>query len=167
VDGNEGRCHWLTRVRRIAGRMGVYRICPVLSGGWSVANRWRQRPLGVRGERAAARYLKKLGYIVVARGDRSRFGELDVVAVDGRTVVFVEVKTRRSAALDHPADAVHGDKQRRLTRAATAYLKRHRLLDYPVRFDVVAVTWPQAARRPRIEHFRNAFEATGDPFSLF
>lgn len=147
--------------------MGADRVRRVLAGGWAVAIRWRHLPLGLRGERAAARHLRKLGYIVVARGDRSRFGELDLVAVDGRTVVFVEVKTRRSAAVDHPADAVHEEKQRRLTRAATAYLKRHRLLDYPVRFDVVAVTWPQGARRPHIEHFRGAFEATGDPASLF
>jgi len=83
------------------------------------------------------------------------------VAVDGRTVVFVEVKTRASQDQGHPVDAVDADKQRRLTRLAVAFLKRHGLLEYPARFDVVAVTWPDGQRKPAIEHFPNAFEAVG------
>jgi len=124
-------------------------------------------PLGPRGERAAARYLRRQGYKIVARGERSPLGEIDLVAVDGRTVVFVEVKTRESQDGGHPADAVTPDKQRRLTRLALAYLKRHRLLENPARFDVVAITWPAGARQPTIEHLRAAFEATGfkGPFS--
>ena len=118
-------------------------------------------PLGPRGEQAAARYLRRQGYKIVARGERSPLGEIDLVAVDGRTVVFVEVKTRESQDSGHPADAVTPDKQRRLTRLALAYLKRHRLLENPARFDVVAITWPAGARQPTIEHFRAAFDATG------
>ena len=120
-----------------------------------------QKPLGQRGEAAAARYLKRLGYKVVARGDRSIGGELDLVAVDGRTIVFVEVKTRRSQEPGRPAEAVDGVKQRRLTRAAEVFLKRHGLLDYPARFDVVAVTWAEDGHRPGIEHFQDAFEMVG------
>jgi len=116
--------------------------------------------LGRRGETAARRFLKRKGYKIVARGDCSRPGELDLVAVDGRTVVFVEVKTRRSQEAGHPAEAVDAAKQRRLTRLAVTYLKRHGLLEYPARFDVVAVTWA-AGQRPQIEHFENAFEAVG------
>ena len=127
---------------------------------WRVA--WRRyRSLGQRGERAAARFLRRAGYRIVGRRDRGRLGEIDLVAIDGRTIVFVEVKTRRSHDTGHPAEAVGLEKQRRLTRLALAYLKRHDLLEYPARFDVVAVTWPSGARRPRIEHFRNAFEAVG------
>jgi putative endonuclease len=126
---------------------------------------WRRffphEPLGQRGEKAAARFLKRLGYHIVARGDRSSTGELDLVAVDGRTVVFVEVKTRQSQESGHPTEAVDADKQARLTRLALAYLKRHRLLEHPARFDIVAVTWPEGARRPTIEHYPNAFEAVG------
>jgi len=118
-----------------------------------------RRTLGRRGEAAAARYLRRQGYTIVARGDRSPWGELDLVAVDGRTVVFVEVKTRRSHDRGHPAEAVDRDKQRRVTRAALAYLKRHQLLETACRFDVVAVTWPHELRRPIIEHFLAAFEA--------
>jgi len=123
---------------------------------------WPQgKSLGQRGEAAAARFLKKKGYILVARSDRMRLGEIDLVAVDGRTVVFVEVKTRRSHETGHPAEAVDEDKQRRLTRLALTYLKRHNLLEYPARFDVVAVTWADDRREPAIEHFENAFEAVG------
>jgi putative endonuclease len=125
--------------------------------------RWLRRPqtLGQRGEAAAARYLRRLGYTIIATGQRLRQGEIDLVAVDGRTLVFVEVKTRTSTQAGHPADAVDVEKQRRLTRLALAYLRRHDLLDCPTRFDVVAVTWPDEDRPPRIEHFKGAFSAQG------
>lgn len=122
---------------------------------------WPERSLGQRGEAAAARYLRRRGYRIVARGDRAVLGELDLVAVDGRTLVFVEVKTRESHDAGHPTDAVDADKQRRLSRLALGYLRRHDLLECPARFDVMAVTWPAGARTPRIEHFQNAFEAAG------
>ena len=86
---------------------------------------------------------------------------MDIVAVDGRTIVFVEVKTRASHDAGHPAEAVDDVKQQKLTRLALAYLKRHDLLEYPARFDVLAVTWPKDAKKPQIEHYQNAFEATG------
>lgn len=120
-----------------------------------------QRSLGERGEREAARFLKRRGYKIVGRGQRDRLGEVDLIAVDKRTIVFVEVKTRRSADKGHPAEAVHDEKQRRLTRLALSYLKRHHLLEYSSRFDVVAVTWPDDNQKPAIEHFQNAFEAVG------
>ncbi len=88
-------------------------------------------------------------------------GELDLVAVDERTIVFIEVKTRRTHDAGHPAEAVGAEKQRRLTRLALAYLKRHDLLECQARFDVLAVTWPKTARKPKIEHFQNAFPAVG------
>jgi putative endonuclease len=121
----------------------------------------RPRTLGQRGEAAAAKFLKKKGYTIVARSDRGRLGEIDLVAVDDRTIVFVEVKTRRSHDAGHPADAVDEDKQRRLTRLALTYLKRHDLLECAARFDVVAITWPEDVRKPTIDHFPNAFEAIG------
>ena len=83
-------------------------------------------------------------------------------AVDGRTIVFVEVKTwQNPSGCDHPADAVDLKKQRQLTRAGTAYLKHHGLLEYASRFDIIAVTWSEGKRRPKIEHIKNAFEAVG------
>jgi len=121
---------------------------------------FQPKPLGRRGEEAAARYLRRLGYIIIARGHRDNIGELDLIAVHGRTVVFIEVKTRTTHDAGHPADAVDDAKQQRLTRLALSYMKRHDLLECSARFDVVAVTWPDRGR-PTIEHFKNAFEATG------
>ncbi|HZN35783.1 MAG TPA: YraN family protein, partial [Pirellulaceae bacterium] len=115
------------------------------------------------GEDAAARFLRKLGYVIVARGHRDNIGEIDLVAVDKRTVVFIEVKTRTTHDAGHPADAVDDAKQRRLTRLALSYLKRHDLLECAARFDVVAVTWPAGRGKPTIEHFVNAFEPVGFP----
>jgi putative endonuclease len=120
------------------------------------------KTLGRRGEEAAARFLKRLGYKILARGRRLAPGELDLVALDGRTIVFVEVKTRTSADVGHPAEAVDAIKQRKLTRLAVTFLKRHQLLEYPARFDVVAITWPDGRGRPTIEHFKNAFDAVGE-----
>lgn len=117
--------------------------------------------LGARGEREAARFLRRLGYKIVAHSQRSRLGEIDLVAVDGRRVVFVEVKTRRSHDAGHPSEAIDAEKQRRLTRAALAYLKRHGLLECSSRFDVVAITWPDAGGKPNVEHIINAFPAIG------
>ena len=131
----------------------------------TTASRWLQRffpnrPLGQRGEALAARYLRRRGYKILARTHRLFPGELDLVALDRDTVVFVEVKTRRSADAGHPAEAVTPAKQRRLTRLAVTFLKRHGLLERPARFDVVAITWPERGR-PTIEHFENAFDAVG------
>lgn len=119
------------------------------------------KSLGARGEDAAARYLKRLGYRIVERHYDSPLGEIDIIAVDNRTVVFVEVKTRTSDDAGRPEDAIDATKERRMTQAAVAYLKAHRLLQNAARFDVVAVTWPKDARVPTIEHFKDAFSATG------
>lgn len=121
----------------------------------------RRKSFGERGENAAARYLRRQGYRILARHVDQPLGEIDIIAVDGRTIVFVEVKTRQSAGAGHPTEAVDEHKQRRLTQAALVYLKSHGLLQYASRFDVVAVTWPEKSPRPVIEHFPNAFSATG------
>jgi putative endonuclease len=131
-----------------------------------IVSRWLARllpekTLGQRGEAAAARYLKRRGYKILARGDRFGPGELDLVMLDRDTIVFVEVKTRQSHDAGLPAEAVDQLKQRKLTRLAVTFLKRHGLLERPARFDVVAVIWPAGKWFPAIEHIRNAFEAVG------
>jgi len=122
-----------------------------------------KKTLGQRGEAAAARYLRRRGYKILARSDRFGPGELDLVALDrdGKTIVFVEVKTRQSHATGHPSDAVDEIKQRRLTRLAVTFLKRYGLLECPARFDVIAITWPEKKWFPTIEHIKNAFDAVG------
>ncbi|MGA2061828.1 MAG: YraN family protein [Thermoguttaceae bacterium] len=127
---------------------------------------WRrvfpEKTLGQRGEAAAARHLRRKGYKIIALGDRlKRRDELDIVAYRGKTIVFAEVKTRTSSDAGHPSEAVDPAKQRRLTKLAVTFLKRHGLLEYSARFDVIAVTWPADKRRPKIEHVENAFEAVG------
>jgi putative endonuclease len=147
------------RLRDLLARgLGATGILPVL--------KWRywfpQLTLGQRGERAAAKFLRRRGYKILATGDRLKHrDELDIVAADGRTVVFVEVKTRTSSLQGHPAEAVDATKQRKLTKLAVTFLKRHGLLDYPARFDVIAITWPEGVKKPHIEHIQNAFEAAG------
>ncbi len=118
--------------------------------------------LGDRGERYAARYLKKQGLRIVARNYRNQFGEIDLIAVDGDQVVFVEVKTRKSNKFGEPVEAVGYAKQKKLTQLAMVYLKRHKLLDRPARFDVVGILWPEGAKKPEdVRHYRNAFEPVG------
>ncbi|MEX1095014.1 MAG: YraN family protein [Planctomycetales bacterium] len=118
---------------------------------------WIRKLLGNRGERAAARFLRRQGYRILARQHASRFGEIDLIARDGEWIVFVEVKTRRSDVAGLPVEAVDQRKQRQMTRAALAWLKRRGLLDHRSRFDVIGILWPEGSRQPRIDHYRNAF----------
>jgi putative endonuclease len=117
--------------------------------------------LGLAGEQHAARFLERLGYRILARGHRQRLGEIDLVALDGQTLVFVEVKTWRRGDVGDPSEAVDHRKQERLTRAALIYLKRRGLLEQAARFDVVSIVWPTPQAKPEIRHFINAFDAVG------
>jgi putative endonuclease len=122
---------------------------------------WLRGLLGRQGEKRAASFLKQNGIRVLAKGVANQFGEIDLVGLDGDTIVFVEVRTRRSLDAGHPAESVTPEKQGRLTRAALAFLKQNRLLDRRSRFDVIAILWPAGAKSPQIEHYKNAFEAVG------
>ena len=117
--------------------------------------------LGERGERAAVKQLRRLGYQIVTTRQRHRYGEIDIIAVDGQTVVFVEVKTRRRSEHGRPAEAVDSTRQARLTRAALAFLKSHGLLEYSSRFDVIEVIWPEGEQQPSMHHICDAFPAAG------
>lgn len=128
---------------------------------------WQPQPLGERGEAFACRYLKKQGYSIVARQDRSKLGEIDIIAVQERTLVFVEVKTRTSDEKGSPDEAVGQEKQDRLTRSALAYMRRHDLLgNCAARFDVISLVWPEGNRQPEIRHFENAFPPSAQ-FQMF
>lgn len=116
------------------------------------------RVFGDRAEREAARFLRRRGLKILHRGYRTVLGEIDLIALEGNVVVFIEVKARRRG---DPAEAVTPEKQRRLTLAALHFLKKHNLLDERSRFDVVAIVWPDDGRAPEIEHIRDAFEAAG------
>ncbi len=130
---------------------------------WSFLQRFiRSEPqrdaLGERGENLAARHLRNLGYKIITRNFRCNLGEIDIVARDGKTLVFAEVKTRE---LDDPTpeDQVNAFKRHQLTKAAKFYLSRYGVPQPPARFDVVAVVWPNNSA-PQIRHTPHAFEAT-------
>jgi putative endonuclease len=112
--------------------------------------------LGKTGEGEACAELERRGYAILARRFRTRLGELDIVARDGRTLVFVEVKARRSERFGRAAEAVTPLKQRRLRRMALDFVLRTRLDRVPCRFDVVSVVVNDVGR-PRVEVYRDAF----------
>ena len=118
----------------------------------------RRRGIGLRGETIAALFLRLKGYRIEARNWRCSLGEIDIVARDGDTVVFVEVKSRTGPSAGAPEEAVTTTKQRRLVQLAMAYLAK-RGGDVPCRFDVVTVAI--ALPVPRVRHFRAAFRADG------
>lgn len=95
--------------------------------------------MGAGGEDAACEALRQRGYAILARRFRTRSGELDIIARDGETLVFVEVKARRSLRAGLPAEAVTWRKRRTLHRVALEFLARSRLHHLPCRFDVVSV----------------------------
>jgi len=115
--------------------------------------------LGQRGEAEAERFLREIGYRIVGRRERVLRGDIDLVVLDGRTVVFVEVRSRTDTAHGHPSETVGPQKQWRIAELATAYIRRHRLEDCQVRIDVVTVTFGAAESRPVVEHFQNAFDS--------
>lgn len=115
-----------------------------------------RRAVGAAGERAVAAWYAARGYVVVAQNWRVREGELDLVVADAATVVFCEVKTRRSAAFGLPAEAVTPTKQQRLRLLARAFLAANPARGRAVRFDVAAVM-PDRHGRWSIEVFAGAF----------
>ena len=112
--------------------------------------------LGEIGENLACEELQRRGYAVLARRYRSRGGEIDIVAAQGATVVFVEVKTRDGSAYGSGADAVTWTKRRRIVAAATDFLARQRLVDRPCLFDVVSIAVGEEG--PAIEVISHAFD---------
>ncbi len=124
-------------------------------GGGEAAARSRHA-LGRAGEAAAETYLRDRGFTILARNYRCAAGEVDLVAIDAGTLVFVEVKTRAGTACGMPLDAVDQRKQRRLAAVARHFLQQAPRGLRALRFDVVGVLW--RAGTPEIEHLTNAFD---------
>jgi putative endonuclease len=114
--------------------------------------------LGKQGEDLAARELRRLGYAILARRYRTKFGEIDIVAEDDGAVVFVEVKARRTTRFGEAAEAIPIWKRRRIAAMALDYLARHDRLTVASRFDVVAIDGLGSASE-RIRVIRDAFPA--------
>ncbi len=116
------------------------------------------RRLGDRAEEAGAAFLESLGFRILERRFRIRAGEIDLVAEEGGTLVFVEVKSRMSETYGSPAEAVDARKQARLVKAAAFYLMRDHDADRACRFDVLEVVGsPGGQLRCRL--IRDAFQA--------
>ena len=118
----------------------------------------KRKELGDRGEEIATNFLKKQGYRIIERNYQFRMGEVDIVAREAETIVFVEVKARRSADFGLPEEALSYDKRRRLTRLALGYLAYHKIKDKNCRFDVVSILMDED-RVKDIRLIKNAFEA--------
>jgi putative endonuclease len=122
----------------------------------------QRQQLGQVAEDLVAARLRDAGWALVERNARSRFGELDLVALDGRTLVFVEVKAGRAGSLhgpERPILAVDSRKQRRIRRLATAWMAARRNLPRyaAIRFDAIGVTFDRGGRAVDIEHIEAAF----------
>lgn len=111
--------------------------------------------LGEMGEGLAVTFLKKKGYKLITQNFKTRIGEIDIIARDGDTLVFVEVKTRESIAYGKPFEAVDYFKKRKIANVALLYLKKLKEIP-PCRFDVVSIFFDQG--RPECELIRGAFE---------
>lgn len=117
-----------------------------------MADTANRRAMGACFEELAARYLEKQGYSILERNFSSRYGEIDLIAKDKDTIVFVEVKYRSSISAGDPAEAVTARKQARIRKTAQYYLCRHQISEsVPCRFDVAAVLGSQ------IRLIKNAF----------
>jgi putative endonuclease len=130
-------------------------------------NEDRRRALGRRGEELAAAHLRELGFATLARNVRTRHGEIDLIAFDGRTLVFAEVKTRcvsaRQRALRDSQNPLHGlgaQQRRRLRRLASAWMREQRGRRPSaeiVRFDAIGVVLDTSGARRRLDHVEGAF----------
>ena len=114
--------------------------------------------LGRRGEETAERHLVSRGFRILERRYRTRAGEIDFVAEDGATLVFIEVKARSSLAFGRPSEAVGSRKRARIAAAASLYLAVRGGPERPCRFDVVEILEP-AGGTVQVRHIRDAFEA--------
>ena len=114
------------------------------------------RLLGVKGEDLAVKFLKKKGYRILSRNYKTPLGEIDIVAEEGETLVFVEVKTRADNSFGQPFEAVNYRKREKLRKVALYYLKNCCKKDLPSRFDVLSIQ--TRGDKSAIEHITDAFE---------
>jgi putative endonuclease len=119
------------------------------------------RRIGQDAEKQAATYLKQRGYRIIETNVRFTVGELDIIAEDGATLVFVEVRARRSSRFGSPEESLTAGKRRRVYRAVELYLQTRRIKeDRPMRIDVVAIDLRPGGDPTRIELIQDAFGAS-------
>ncbi len=153
----DGKSQWNLSVRRRF-------FCWLYSGR---TLRWLNRnfntlPIGHRGEIEAQRYFLRKGFWVIARSYTEKTGEIDLIVSNGDAVIFVEVKTRSSDHAGLPVEAVDAQKQRHISQTARLFMLKNRLQNSAVQFDVLSILWTNPDQPPIIDHYENAFEATGE-----
>lgn len=121
---------------------------------------FRKPNLGAAGEKAAREFLRRAGFRILETNFRCPQGEIDLIALDGDTVVFVEVKTLAADAAADPENRIDFHKQKKLMQVARAWLTKHGYPDRPYRFDAVAVVLP-SNEPPRIRHIEESFIPNG------
>jgi putative endonuclease len=124
----------------------------------------RKKELGARGEQLAVEKLENEGYHIRDRNWRIIEGELDIVAEDGDTIVFIEVKARTSRRFGLPEEALTKKKRQRLIKAALAYLDAHQIFEANWRFDFIAIEWSSRGDLTRLEHFVDVIQADPGEF---
>jgi putative endonuclease len=122
---------------------------------------YSNRLLGAYGEKAATCYLENQGYTIIEKNYRCKLGEIDIIAVDGDVIAFIEVKTRRSEKFGRPGDSVNFAKQKKIVKTALSFISQRRLTDWMSRFDVVEVVIDNNENIQKIILIKNAFEYSG------
>ncbi|HAU31412.1 MAG: hypothetical protein XD78_0469 [Desulfotomaculum sp. 46_296] len=117
----------------------------------------QKQALGRRGEDEAASYLKKQGYILLQRNYRCLLGEIDIIAKEGRTLVFIEVRARSSDRFGMPQESVNRSKILKIYKVAQYYLKAVQKEEEPVRFDMLALLFDIEDQLVQLEHIKGAF----------
>lgn len=112
--------------------------------------------VGMEGEEKAVLFLQSKGYAILERNYKTKFGEIDIIAQETDTIVFVEVKARNTCSFGTPEEQISWNKQQRIMKIALTYLKKNHLENRPVRFDVVSIS------PDKIELIKNAFESGGN-----
>ncbi len=118
--------------------------------------------IGIRGERAAEKYLRSNGYSIINRNVFTPFGEIDLVVIDGNFLVFVEVKTRTSTKYGCPLSAIDALKKKHITKNCRFYLTKYKLWEHPARIDAIGIELDDRLKLKKLEHIKNAIELEND-----
>ncbi len=121
----------------------------------------KNRTLGIYGEDIAVKYLEAKGYAILTTNYRCKMGEIDIIAADGNTIVFIEVKTRSTDKYGQPREFVNHSKQNKIIKTALHYIVNKNLTDYMSRFDIVDILVDKNGRSNNITLIKNAFEYSG------
>ena len=122
---------------------------------------YKNKILGSYGEKTAVKFLEDEGYTILATNYRCRFGEIDIIAADGDTVSFIEVKTRSSNIFGEPGEAVNYPKQLKIVKTALHYISNKNLTNYMSRFDIVEIFVDADNKANKIALIKDAFDYSG------